>query len=128
MIRQIGQNTIKRVLNSKEAREYLGLPRYSFEKAVNNGEIQFKLIGTKKFFPTWALEKWQSDTTNHIDCTKEAKPTMRTYHTYQRPKVGLSLESLLEQREKEKQLAIASKGCRNYKSKTVNKPVVSCLA
>lgn len=28
MTRQNSQNNIKRVLNAKEAREYLGLPRY----------------------------------------------------------------------------------------------------
>lgn len=76
------ENSIKRVLNSKEAREYLGLPRYSFDKAVNTGQIEFKLIGTKKFFPIWCLERWQKDTTNHIDYIKEAKsitPTSRLY-------------------------------------------------
>lgn len=35
MTQQNSQNNIKRVLNAKEAREYLGLPRYSFEKAEN---------------------------------------------------------------------------------------------
>ena len=128
MTRQNSQNNIKRVLNAKEAREYLGLPRYSFEKAVKEGSIEFKLIGTKKFFPVWCLEKWQNDITNHIDYIKEAKPTTLISHLYQRPEVGLSLESLLEQREKEKQLNIASKGYRNYKNRTVNKLAANCPA
>lgn len=107
MIRQIGQNTIKRVLNAKEAREYLGLPRYSFEKAVSNGEIQFKLIGTKKFFPTWALEKWQNDTTNHIDCTKEAKPTTHISRSYRQAVNAYSFAELQDKYFPKKPLSSA---------------------
>ena len=66
----------KKILNSKEAREYLGISRYHFEKAVSEGGVQFKLIGNKKFFPIWALDRWQNDTTNHTGYTKEAKSTI----------------------------------------------------
>ena len=86
----------KKVLNSKEAREYLGLPRYSFEKAVSNGDIQFKLIGSKKFFPTWALDRWQNDTTNNTDCTNVAKHTTHISRTYQKAVTAYSFAELQE--------------------------------
>ena len=127
MIRQNYQNAVKKVLNAKEAREYLGLPRYSFEKAVNNGDIGFKLIGNKKFFPVWCLDKWQNGTTNHIDYTNAAKHTTHTSPMSQKPEAESSLENLLEQIERAKQSNTASKGYRSYKRKTINKPVVNCL-
>ena len=86
----------KKVLNAKEAREYLGLARYSFEKAVNSGDIQFKLIGSKKFFPIWALDKWQTDTINHIPCLKEAKRTTRISRSYQKAASAYNFAELQE--------------------------------
>ena len=97
MTRQINQNNIKRVLNAKEAREYLGLSRYNFEKAVREGSIKFKLIGTKKFFPTWVLEEWQNDTMNHTDYTKEA---IRTTHISRIHRQAVNAYSFVELQEK----------------------------
>lgn len=97
MIRQNTNNDVtKRVLNSKEAREYLGLSRYLFERAVNSGDIQFKLIGSKKVFPVWALDKWQNTTTNHTDCIKEAKHTTRISRTYRQVASAYSFAELQE--------------------------------
>jgi len=128
MIRQTCQNNIKRVLNAKEAQAYLGIPRYSFEKAVQNGDIEYKLIGRKKFYPVWCLDKWQNDTTNHIDCSKEATSTMPISRILTKTEPEYSLERLLEQRMKQKQSNIASRELLNCKRKLVNKPMVNCPA
>lgn len=107
MTRQTNQNNIKRVLNAKEAREYLGLSRYNFEKAVREGNIKFKLIGTKKFFPTWALEEWQNDTMNHTDCIKEVKRTTRISHIYQQTANAYNFAELQEKYFPKKQRSFA---------------------
>lgn len=100
-------NGIKRVLNSKEAREYLGLPRYSFDKAVNNGEIEFKLIGSKKFFPTWCLDKWQRNTITHTDFTKEAKSITLTSRSYQQAATAYTFAELQDKYFPKKPLSSA---------------------
>ena len=114
----------KRVLNGKEAREYLGLSRYCFDKAVNEGSIRFKLIGNKKFYPLWVLDKWQNDTTNHIDCSSEVTHTTHISRTSLTDK-GYSLENLAEQLLSKKQSNTACKGLQSYKRKLINKPMVS---
>lgn len=92
------QNTVitKKLLNAKEAREYLGFSRYTFEKAVNEGNIRFKLIGSKKFFPIGALDTWQSTTMNHTDCIKEAIRTTRISRTSRRAANAYSFAELQE--------------------------------
>jgi hypothetical protein len=128
MTRQINQNNIKRVLNAKEAREYLGLSRYNFEKAVREGSIKFKLIGTKKFFPTWVLEEWQNDTMNHTDFSKGAKHITPISHSYPPQASEYSLGKVVAQWKSRMQSNTASKGLQNYRNKLNNKQAVNCPA
>ena len=103
----MGKNIIKKIMNGKEAREYLGLSRYSFEKAVNNGDIEFKLIGSTKFFPAWCLDKWQRSTTNHIDYTNAAKSITLTSRSYQRAATAYTFAELQDKYFPKKPLSSA---------------------
>ena len=118
---------IKRVLNAKEAMQYLGLGRRQFEAAVKQGDISFKTIGSKRFYPVWVLEKWLSNTVNHIDYTKEATsitPISRVSLTDK----GCKLEKLAEQVMKSWQPNTASRDYRKYNNRSKTSHQVDCLA
>ena len=118
-------NTVKKVLTSKEAVAYLGCSEYSFEQEVKRGNISFKTVGRIRLFPVWALDKWLNDTQIHIDCSNVAKSTTHTYRSQQKQENGISLESLLMLHQKSKPSNIVSRGLQSYKRKPSNKPQMS---
>ncbi len=103
---------IKKVLTSKEAREYLGCSEYTFEQEIKKGNISFKQAGRIRLFPIWVLEKWLNDTQNHIDFSKEAARTTRTSHTLSTEK-EYSLENLAKHLLSKKPSNTALKGYRS---------------
>ena len=84
------------LLNTKQAREYLNLNRYNFNNIVNSGSLGYKLVGSRKFFPRWELDRWLKDTQNHTDCSKEAISTTPISRSFLKPEREYSLEKLLE--------------------------------
>ena len=118
---------IKRVLNAKEAMQYLGLGRRQFMAAVKQGDISFKTIGSKRFYPVWVLEKWLNSTDNHIDCSKEATSTTPISRVSSTDN-GCKLEKLAEQMMKSWQINTASKDYRKYNNKSKTAHQVDCLA
>lgn len=126
MIRQIENNVVtKRVLNSKEAREYLGCSEYSFEQEVKRGNISFKAVGRIRLFPVWVLDKWLNDTQNHTDFLSEEKSTTHTSRISRKPASGYDLEKVLEQWQNKTQSNTVSKELQSYRRKPNNKPQVS---
>ena len=61
---------LKKILNKKEAMEYLNIGRARLDAEIKSGHIRFKIIGKRLMFPLWTLDEWLNDTTKHIDCTK----------------------------------------------------------
>ena len=123
MIRQ----TNKKILNKKEAMDYLGVGRKVFEAALKQGDLSFKSINGNKYFPVWVLDRWLNETTNLLDYSKEVKHTTHTSRSY--PKDNeFGLENLLEQMTKKMQQSTASSAYRKSRLKTKNLPQVSCLA
>lgn len=117
----------KRILNTKEAIEYLGLGRRQFEVAVRQGDISFKVIGSKRFYPVWVLDKWLNSTINHIDCSSAAIHTTPISRVSSKGD-GYELERLAEQMMKPRQFNTVSKDYRKYNNKLRTKPLVDCLA
>lgn len=118
---------IKKILNTKEAIEYLGLGRRQFEAAVRQGDISFKTIGSKRFYPVWVLEKWLNNTINHIDYSSAVQHTTPTSRASSKGD-GYALERLAAQMMKPKQPNTVSKDYRKYNNKLRTKPLVDCLA
>ena len=117
----------KKILNTKEAMEYLGVGRRVFNAAVKQGEISFKAVNGKKYFPLWVLDKWLNSTINYIDCSSAATTTTPIYHVSSTGD-GCELERLAERMMKSWQSNTASKDYRKYNSKSKTKPLVDCLA
>ena len=123
MTRQI----TKKILNKKEAMDYLGVGRKVFEAALKQGDLSFKSINGNKYFPVWVLDRWLNETTNLLDCSKEAKHTTHTSRSY--PKDNeFALENLLEQWTNNRQQNTASNAYRKSRLKIKNSHQVSCLA
>lgn len=129
MTRQIDKYALndKKLLTAKEAQIYLEIGRYIFEAEVKKGNIAFRMAGKTKKFPRWVLDKWLNDTTNHIDCSKEAKHITPISRTLSKDN-AYSLESLLELWTNKKPSTTASKGLQSCKRKPGNKRLVNCLA
>ena len=126
MIRQNTNNIVtKRILNSREAIEYLGCTEYSFEQEVKRGNISFKTVGRIRLFPVWALDKWLNDTQNHIDFSSEETSTTHTSRMSRKPESVYDLEKVLEEWQNKMPSSTASKGLQNYRRKISNKPQVS---
>lgn len=70
-------NSTPKTLTKKEACQYLNIGREQFNAELKKGNIAFLPCGERIKFTVEALEKWRSNTVNHIDYTSEAKPTMR---------------------------------------------------
>ena len=119
---------MKKILNKKEAMEYLGVGRAIFDSEVNKGKISFIIAGKLKKFLVWVLDKWLNDTTNHTDCSKEAIHTMPTSRLYLKQEKEYSLEKLVEQMKKQRLTNTALNAYNKSKTKQDNKPQVSCLA
>ena len=68
---------IHKTLTKKQAYQYLDIGREQFNAEIKKGNISFLPCGKRIKFTIEALEKWRSNTINHIDYTSEAKPTMR---------------------------------------------------
>ena len=86
----------KKTLTKKEACQYLDIGREQFNSELNKGKIPFLTCGKRIKFTIEALEKWRSNTTNHIDFTSEEAYTTPTSRLYQKD-TELSFENLLEQ-------------------------------
>ena len=121
------KSIIKRIMTSKEAIEYLGCSEYSFEQEVKRGNISFKAVGRIRLFPVWALDKWLNDTTNLLDCSKEARYTTHTSRSFPRDN-EFALENLLEQLTNKQPQNTALNAYQKSKQKTTTKPQVNCLA
>jgi len=85
------------LLNTKQATAELNISYYLFNKIVNSGELCFKLIAGKKYFPKWAIDEWLKSTRNLTVFSKEVK-----YGTSTSPMPEHSLDALLAQRTAEK--------------------------
>jgi hypothetical protein len=114
MIRQNTNNDVKALTKTK-AMQYLGIGRTVFDDELKAGRIQFIARAKRLLFPTWALDQWLNNTTNHIDCTKEAKRGMRTYHSSAQTECVFSLDALVAQAKEEKQKALLLKKSPAYK-------------
>ena len=114
MSRQDENNRVKKILNKKEAMNYLGLSRKIFDAIIKQGDLSFKVINRNKYFPVWVLDKWLSSTVNHLDCSKEAKYTTPTSRSY--PKDNeFALENLLEQMTSKQRQSTASNVSQKYR-------------
>lgn len=93
---------IKRVLNKKEAMEYLGIGRARFDAELKAGNIRGKKIGRNILFPLWVLEEWLKDTRNFTDFTKEVKDGILISLSQQKQEKEYSLEALVAQQTETK--------------------------
>lgn len=128
MIRQEENNRVKRFLNSKEAQAYLTISRRAMESAVKDGEIGYKKINGRYYFPVEELERWARNLNYHTDYINEVRRTGRISQSLTKPEQGIGLEKLRELRNLEKQKSTASRGLQAYSNKASLKPQVSCLA
>lgn len=69
---------LKKILNKKEAMEYLGISRYAIDAAIKSGSLRYKTVGHRLMFPIWALDEWLKNTTNHTDYISAATSTTHT--------------------------------------------------
>lgn len=129
MTRQIDKSELnnKKLMTAKEAQAYLEIGRYIFDAEVKKGNIAFRMAGKNKKFPRWVLDQWLNDTTNHIDCSKEEKPTTPTSRIYAKDN-AYSLEKLLELWTNKKPSTTASRGLPNSKRKLGSKLPANCPA
>ena len=81
------------LLNIKQAAAEMNITYYLFKKIVNSGELCFKIIDGKKYFPKWAIEQWLKSTQNLTAFSKEVKSGTSTL-----PMAEHSLDALLAQR------------------------------
>ena len=112
---------IKKVLNAKEAREYLGCSEYTFEQEIKKGNISFKQAGRIRLFPIWVLDQWLKDTKFLTNYSNAETRTMRTSQSFLKQKNEYDLEKVLEQWTNNKQLTTASKGLQRFKRNPNNK-------
>jgi hypothetical protein len=119
---------MKKILNKKEAMDYLGLNRFVFDAEVNKGKIPFIIAGKLKKFPVWVLDRWLNDTTNHTDCSKEATPTTPTSLLCAKQESEYSLERLVIQAMKQKLTNTALNAYHKSKAKPDKKSQVNYLA
>lgn len=49
---------LKKILNKKEAMEYLNIGRARLDAEIKSGHIRFKIIGKRLMFPLWTLDEW----------------------------------------------------------------------
>lgn len=114
----------KKILNTKEAIEYLGLGRRSFDAAVKQGDISFKTIGSKRFYPVWVLDKWLNNTVNLLDCSKEATSITPTYRSSAKDSVS-GLDALRDYVKNGMQHNSALNALQKYKTEPTNKHQVN---
>ncbi len=93
---------LKKILNKKEAMEYLNIGRARLDAEIKSGHIRFKIIGKRLMFPLWTLDEWLNDTTKHIDCTNVEKHGTRIYHTSELTDHVPSLDALVAQQKEQK--------------------------
>ena len=108
-------NNDVKALNKTKAMQYLGIGRTVFEEELKAGHIQFIARAKRILFPTWALDKWLNNTTNHTDYTKEAKRGTRIYRSSDQTGCVYSLDALVAQANEEKLKALSSKKLPNYR-------------
>ena len=100
---------LKKILNKKEAMEYLGLSRYAIDAAIKSGSLRYKTVGRRLMFPIWALDEWLKNTIKHIDCTAAAQHGMPIFHSCQETVKKYSLEALWAQQTEQKLNALLLK-------------------
>lgn len=128
MTRQNSENTIKRFLNSREAQSYLTISRRALETAVKNGEIGYKKINSRLYFPVEELDRWAQQLNYHTDCINEGIYTGHISRSLTKPEHDIGLEKLLELRRLEKLKNTASKGLQSCSKRVCAKQPVSCPA
>ena len=93
------------LLNQKQACGYLGIGRYLFESAVNQGYIPFVKPSKRRLFNTEDLDRWQRNTQTHTDYTKTEEYGMRISlshgKTVKASTIGELLAQEIEQRRKD---------------------------
>ena len=87
---------LKKILNKKEAMEYLGISRYAIDVAIKSDSLRYKTVGHRLMFPVWALDEWLKNTIKHTDCISTSSGSIKSTSHLSTPKEeAYSLEKLL---------------------------------
>jgi hypothetical protein len=116
------ENTLQ-LFNGKQAAAFLNLAYETFMKEVRKGAIGYKIVGSVRRYPLKALEEWLNNTMYHLEYTSVPADltTTHTSRTYPKPESGYSLESLLAERQRAKQLNTALKDWHKSNKNNANK-------
>lgn len=121
-------NNTHKTLTKKQAYQYLDIGREQFNAELKKGNISFLPCGKRIKFTIEALEKWRSNTINHIDYTSEEIYTTPTSRSSHKPEKEYSLERLHQERQRQKLSNIVSKGLQTCKRKAITNKLGSCQA
>jgi excisionase family DNA binding protein len=122
------ENTLQ-LLTGKQAAQWLNLSYETFIKEVRKGAIGYKIVGSVRRYPLKALEEWLNNTMFHFEYTSvpEDRATTHTSRTFPKQETEYSLESLLEERQRAKQMHIALKDWHKSNKNNANKQTAKSL-
>ena len=126
MIRQLEENVL--LLTKSEALARLPFGRHSFDSLINKGEVGFKKVGNRYYFPVTEIERWANNLEHRTASTPEVKATGHILLSKPKTENDCGLDALVAQRTLEKQRSSAMRKLQAYKQKETNKPMMSFQA
>ena len=105
------------LITISEAISLLPFGRRGLDSLIKKGEIGFKKVNGRYYFPETEIRRWVNDLEYHTKYTKEETYTGRTSRLLTQKEEGIGLEKLLELQALKKQNNTATQGYQSYKRK-----------